>query len=134
MEPCPILKKFFNILQPKCSTGWFLRGAGFFAPYCSPQVFGEYLDPNSIDALLEPFEGTNLKTSFLTGTTIYNPLFGVIGGQTVNILLLNTNALITMFVVGLSQIEALSELLAGMAAEIAGSEELVQRVGDFVFS
>ena len=128
------LQYFSTYFNRNVSAGGFLWGPGFYAPYRSPQIFEEYLDPNGIDALLEPIEGTNLTTALLTGTTVDNPAFGVVGGQTVNILLLNTNAPITTYVVGLSQIEALSEPLAEMAAEIAGSGELVRRVRHFVFS
>ena len=128
------LQYFSTYFNENVPPGGFLWGPGFFAPYRSPQIFEEYLDPDGIDALLEPIEGTNLTTALLTGTTVNNSAFGVVEGQTVNILLLNTNAPITTYVVGLSQIEALSEPLAEMAAEIAGSEELVRRVRDFVFS
>jgi hypothetical protein len=75
-----------------------------------------------------------MTTSYLVGTTINNPAFGILPGLTVEILLLNLNEDIPTTLVGSMAIEKYTEPLVNMTSHIASNEVLLQRVRDFVAS
>jgi len=128
------LQYFSSYFNQGVAPGDFLWAPTYFIPYRSPQIFEEYLDADGLDALLEPIENSNGTTAILRGTTVDNPAFGIVAGQSVEILLLNANANITTYVMGAVVIEELTQPLADMAKHIAASEELVNRVKEFVGS
>lgn len=126
------LAYFSTYFNKGIAPGDFSWGPGWFVPPRSQQIFSEYLDPAELDALLEPIPNSNMTTALLEGTTIDNPAYGVVSGQRVEMLLLNLNTNITTFVVGSTQIATLTQPLADMASEVAGNEELLRRVTEFV--
>ena len=126
------LAYFSTYFNKDVAPGDFNWGPGWFVPSRSQQIFSEYLDPAGLDALLEPIPNSNMTTALLEGTTVDNPAYGVVAGQRVEMLLLNLNGNITTFVVGSSQVSELTQPLADMASHVAGNEELLRRVVDFV--
>ncbi|KAL9188219.1 hypothetical protein ACHAXT_006597 [Thalassiosira profunda] len=127
-----ILNYFSSYFNEGVSPGGFLWAPGYWAPYRSPQIFRDYLDEESLDALLEPIPESNITTALLRGTTVDNPSFGVTLGLSVEMLLINLNEEITTFVIGEEAIENYTEPLAEMTSHIATNEVLIQRVRDFV--
>ena len=74
------------------APGGYVWLPGFMSPYTSPQIFAETLNDDDMLNAVEEIEGSNLTTLRLSGTTIDNPAYGVRAGQTVEILMLNINA------------------------------------------
>lgn len=72
--------------------GGYVWLPGFLSPYTSPQIFAESLQDEDMLNAVEEIDGSNLTTLRLSGTTIDNPAYGVRAGQTVEILMLNINA------------------------------------------
>ena len=90
------------------------------------------MDVDGLNALIEPIEGSNMTTALLKGTTLDNPAFSVVAGQSVEILLINTNEPIPTIIAAPSEIDAVKGPMGDMAVEIATSEELLKRVQAFV--
>ena len=126
------LAYFSTYFNKDIAPGNYSWGPGWFVPSRSQQIFSDYLDPAGLDALLEPIAESNMTTALLQGTTIDNPAYNVRRGQRVEMLLLNTNADITTYVIGKTAIETYTQPLANMARHIAGNEELLARVKNFV--
>jgi len=127
-----ILQCFSSYFNQGVAPGDFLWAPTNFIPYRSPQIFEEHLDADGLDALLEPIENSNETTAILRGTTVVNPAFGIVAGQSMEILLLNANAKITTYIMGAVVMEELTQPLADVAKNIAASEGLVDRVKVFV--
>ncbi|KAL7542169.1 hypothetical protein ACHAWF_012202 [Thalassiosira exigua] len=127
-----ILNYFSTYFNQGVQPGDFLWAPGYWAPYRSPQIFSDYLDEAGLDALLEPIPESNITTAILRGVTLDNPSFGVAGGLSVEMLLINLNEDITTYVIGKSVIENFTEPLARMTSHIATNEVLIQRIGEFV--
>jgi hypothetical protein len=126
------LAYFETYFNKGIAPGDYSWGPGWFIPSRSQQIFSEYLDPAGLDALLEPIADSNMTTALLQGTTIDNPSYNVRAGQRVEMLLLNANANITTYVIGRTAIETYTQPLADMASNIAASDELLERVKEFV--
>ena len=126
------LAYFATYFNTGIAPGDFNWGPGWFIPSRSQQIFSDYLDRDGLNALVKPIVNSNMTTALLQGTTIDNPAYNVRAGQRVEMLLLNLNANITTYVVGKTQIEEYTQPLADMASHIAGSEDLVVRVREFV--
>jgi len=127
-----ILQYFDSPINENAKPGAFNWPPGMNAPYQSPQIFQEAMNPSTLDEMLEPIEGSNITTAILKGTTIDNPSFGVIAGQQVEILLINLNEPITTYVVTPAIIRQFTEPLAGMTKRIAENEVLLDRIEAFV--
>lgn len=127
-----ILQYFATYFNKDVPPAEFLWAPGYWAPYRSPQIFSEYIDEAGLDSLLESIPGSNMTTAILKGTTVNNPSFGVVAGQTVEVLLLNLNENITTDVLGKQLIEKFTIPLAKMTSHIASNQVLLQRVSDFV--
>lgn len=103
-------------------------------PVRSPQIFQDSLDAAGLDALTERIAGTNLTAAIVNATTLDNPAFGIVAGQSAQILFLRINSAIPTAVIGTQLTQQYTEPLADLAAEIAGSQELVSLVESFLSS
>lgn len=104
------------------------------APWRSMQIFGEFLDDDTMVAAFEPISSTNLTSAVYTATTIDNPAFGVKAGQRVEILLLQINSVLPTFILLKSQIQELTPRFVDLVDDIASSTELVSRIQAFLAS
>ncbi|CAB9522859.1 expressed unknown protein [Seminavis robusta] len=127
-----ILQYFDCSFNHDVSPGDYVWLPGFVVPYRSPQIFEETLTVGDFIIAVQPMEDSNMSTAILYGTTIDNAAFGVQAGQSVEILVINTNTPITTFIAGATIIEMQMEPLAAMVQDIASSQELVARVKDFL--
>ena len=87
-----ILQYFSTDFNQDIAPGDYVWLPDFVSPYRSPEIFAEELSDEAYVASIEPIEGSNMTTAILRGTTIANPAYGTVAGQTVEILVLNTNA------------------------------------------
>ncbi|CAB9501540.1 expressed unknown protein [Seminavis robusta] len=126
-----ILQYFECSFNHDVAPGDYVWLPGFVVPYRSPQIFEETLTVQDIVIDLQPMEDSNMSTAILKGTTLDNAAFGVKAGQSVEILVINTNTPITTFIAGATIIEMQTEPLATMVQDIASSQELVARIKDF---
>jgi hypothetical protein len=101
-------------------------------PWRSPQIFEEELDDSTMLDAFRPIEGTNFTTAVYYATTIDNPAFGVKAGQQVQILLLQINSDIPVFIFGPEETVQFTTPMADMAESIAGSTELQNRILEFL--
>jgi hypothetical protein len=101
-------------------------------PWRSFQIFDQYLDDEMIDEASVPIAGTNLTTAVFEATTIENIAFSVKSGQTVQMLLLQTNSNIEVSLFLHSDILSNAEMLGQLALDIMTSAELVARIEDFL--
>jgi hypothetical protein len=101
-------------------------------PWRSPQIFEEELDDSTMLDAFRPIEGTNFTTAVYYATTIDNPAFGVRAGQQVQILLLQINSYIPVFIFGPEETVQFTAPMADMAESIAGSTELQNRILEFL--
>jgi hypothetical protein len=129
-----ILHYYSTYFNQNVQPGEFLLTPGFWTPYRSPQIFAEYMDESTLDDTLSTIPNSHMTTSYLVGTTINNPAFGILPGLTVEILLLNLNEDIPTTLVGSMAIKKYTEPLVNMTSHIASNEVLLQRVRDFVAS
>lgn len=100
-------------------------------PWRSPQIFNDYLDESMIKNSKKHIVGTNITYVHVNATTIENKAFGVLPGQSVDILLLQINSDIPTTIIGSELTEKYMAPLAELAETIAGSEELLSVVNDF---
>lgn len=133
------LSYFSTSFNEDVSPGDFVwapgTGSGQIAqqtPWRSMQIFQESMDSAALEDAFVEISGTNLTTAVYKATTIDNPAFGVKEGQKVEILLLQINSNIPTFIVGSSVTEAMTEPLAELAEQIAGSKQLVGRINEFL--
>ena len=101
------------------------------SPMQSLQIFDTYLDEDLLGNLLEPIEGTNLRTAVVSATTIDNTAYGVVAGQQVELLLIDLNTDIPTIILGADDVDEYTRPLSRMAETIASNDELVARVQAF---
>jgi hypothetical protein len=101
-------------------------------PIRSTQIFQESLDDEAIRGLTVVIPGTNLTYTRVVATTIDNPAYGVLSGQTVEILLIKINSDIPTVVLGTQATQDLTQPLADLAVSIAGSQDLLVAVKAFL--
>ena len=101
-------------------------------PIRSPQIFEDSLDQESFDAIKTFVPGINVTCAKISATTIDNPAFGVVAGQSVEILAINIFGPIPTVILGGGAVDRFKESLAQSAREIAGSSELLAAIQDFV--
>lgn len=90
------------------------------------------MDDATFVGAFEPIAGTTLTTAVYSATTIDNPAFGVMGGQNVEILLLQINSEIPVNFLFSNLLAANKQSLVELAHTIAASDELVSRITDFI--
>ena len=100
-------------------------------PVLSPQIFSEYWDETTMSQQFRTLEGTNVTYAILKATTIDNPAFGVVSGQSVELLVLATNSNIPTLLVGTNLTRAYSAPLANLAESISSSASLVSLLRSF---
>jgi hypothetical protein len=101
-------------------------------PIRSTQIFQESLNEEAIEELTVLIPGTNLTYARIVATTIDNPTYGVVKGQTVEILLLKINSDIPTFILGTQSTQELTVPLADLSQTIAGSQDLLVAVQAFL--
>ena len=106
-------------------SGRTVNGSPEFHPWRSNQIFEEYLDQGSMEAMLNPVPSVDMSTVRMTVTTIKNPVVHVQAGQKVDLLLLVMNSTIPVFSTD-------GVVLGELARGIATSGVLFDRVKDFV--
>mmetsp|Transcript_30398 Transcript_30398/g.64340 ORF Transcript_30398/g.64340 Transcript_30398/m.64340 type:complete len:656 (+) Transcript_30398:96-2063(+) len=127
-----ILQYFESPINQNVEPGSFNWPPGMWDPYQSPQIFEEFMDSSTLDSLIEPTPGSNMTTAILKGTTIDIPIFGIMAGQQVEILLIILNEPITTYIATPDSVELYTEPLADMTKHIAENEELASRIKAFV--
>jgi len=128
-----ILQYFETEFNQNIEPGDYIWLKHMASPYRSPQVFGDSLSEDDLMAAVEPTEGSNITTAIFKATTGENKAFGIQAGQTVELLLINTNEDIITTIASLDLIKEYTVPLAEMAQKIAANEELVSRVQQFFF-
>ena len=126
-----ILQYFDSPLNEGVPPGRFNWPPKVFAPHQSTQIFQEYMDRTILEGCITQIEGSNMSTAILKGTTVTNPDFDIVGGQKVEVFLINLNQDITTYIVTPTVIKYFTEPLAGMAQHIADNQELKRRLQDF---
>lgn len=101
-------------------------------PWRSPQIFADRMDDGKLRAAFEPIAGTTLTTAVYTVTTIDNPAFGVKAGQQVEIMMLQINTEVEVNFLFRTYLDRDQAALAELARTIAGSDELVSRIQNFL--
>ena len=101
-------------------------------PWQSNQIFNEYLDEESLKALLQPIAGTNLTSATVSATTVDNDVYGMVAGQKVSILVLNINSNIPTVLLTAPMINAYTPGLVSMVEGIAGSQAFEDVISSFV--
>ena len=126
-----ILQYFDSPLNEGVPPGRFNWPPKVFAPHQSTQIFQEYMDRTILEGCITQIEGSSMSTAILKGTTVTNPDFDIVGGQKVEVFLINLNQDITTYIVTPTVIKYFTEPLAGMAQHIADNQELKRRLQDF---
>ena len=105
---------------------------GYFnTPIMSPQIFGDYMDLDTLANITIPIEGLNVTTARISTKTIENKNLNVLPGQPVELLVISLNSFIPTVILGEVEIEEYTQPLVDLATSIASSKELVDRVRDF---
>jgi hypothetical protein len=103
------------------------------APRRSTQIFNEFLDDKGMLAKFEPIPNSSgLTSARYQATTIQNDAYGVMQGQKVEILLLQTNSKIPTNLLTIRNVNRYSVALADMVVDIMNSKELVKRIQTFL--
>jgi hypothetical protein len=103
------------------------------APRRSPQIFKEFLDDKGMLAKFEPIPNSNgLTSAVYQATTIQNSAFGVMEGQKIELLLLQTNSKIPTNLLTIRNVNRYSVALADIAFDIMNNKELVTRIQTFL--
>ena len=126
-----LLQYFDSPLNDGIEPGGHLSLAERTVPIRSPQLFSDFVDGELLNEMLDPIEGSNMTTVFMSLTTIDNQVYGIQEGLSVELLLINLNEDLTTFVAGPSIIANATVPHAEMVRKIAANEVLVQRVRDF---
>lgn len=101
-------------------------------PQRSNQIFEEFMDGESLEALTKPVNGTNITAVAISATTIDNDAYGIVAGQNISILLLNLNSNVPTFLITTPMIDAYTPAVVGMVEAIASSQDLADVVNSFV--
>ena len=126
-----ILQYFDSPLNEGVRPGAFNWPPKVYVPHQSTQIFQEYLDRTILEGCITQIEGSNMSTAILKGMTVTTPEFGIVGGQKVEVFLINLNRDITTYIVTPTVIKYFTEPLAEMAQDIADNQELKKRLQEF---
>ena len=134
-QSIPVILGYFNTMfNQDVQPGEFIWAAEEVAPWPSPQVFENYLDDSILSNISNPVNGTNMTTMHFTGLqTVDNPMYGVKGGQQVEMLWININSDVSTLIVGPDLIELKSPEVAELAFNVASNGIISERVFDFFF-
>jgi hypothetical protein len=134
--PFAILSYFNTTFNQGVDPGAFLWPAEMDQhmnlPLYSNQIFDSYLDFEMLNNISQPIEGMNVTTALLKATTIENPAFHTMAGQSVEILYIALNSNIPTNIIGETLIEEWKVPIADMARDIAENKVLLSRVESFV--
>ena len=107
-------------------------GGGNLHPWRSMQIFSDYMDDAILRSQCLPIPRVNLTTATFHVTTIRNRAFGVTGGQSVQILLLQLNSNIPTNIFLPSANDQYRIPLVDMANDIMTSTVLLDRIAAFI--
>ena len=96
------------------------------------QIFSDYMDDAILRSQFQPIPRVNLTTATFHVTTIRNRAFGVTGGQSVQILLLQLNSNIPTNIFLPSANDQYRIPLVDMANDIMTSTVLLDRIAAFI--
>jgi hypothetical protein len=101
-------------------------------PWRSPQIFADSLDMDTLMSKAEAIEGLDgVSTVLLTATTTNNTAFGIVEGQSVEILVVNVDQDIPLTLFPPADLDAATGQLANMTTSLATSTELLDRIASF---
>lgn len=105
---------------------------GQYLPWQSPQLFADELDLETLTSKTVRIEGLqDVTTTYLTATTTDNSRFGIVAGQSVEILVIIINQNISTDLMTSADIDASIESLATMTTDLANLTELLRRIQSF---
>jgi hypothetical protein len=99
-------------------------------PHASAQIFSETVTLEQFKAQTKPVG--QFLTNRLSGKTITNPLWGIKGGQKVEILVIATDVDIPTTVIGSGEVNKYIEPLMNLATDLATNSALLELVKEFV--
>lgn len=126
----PLLAYFSNPENENIAPGSYHWPEGLL-PGPSMQIFQDYLDEDNLSGLVESIPEMNLTTAVIKTTTIDNEAYGVLAGQTVNILLIDLNAAIPTVIVGEEDVDRFLPPLSRLVVDISSSSQLLDRIQSF---
>ena len=91
------------------------------------------MDADNLHSQFQRVEGTNWTTAILKGTTIRNPIYGVEGGQSIELFYFMINSFIPSKLVGTDDIQTYTIPLANLTYDIATNKDLQSKLKDFFF-
>merc|ERR1740117_2808867 len=100
-----ILGYFNTTFNFGIDPGDYIWSPGQPVPWPSTQIFEEFMDADNLHSKFQRVEGTNWTTAILKGTTIRNPIYGVEGGQSIELFYFMINSFIPSKLVGTDDIQ-----------------------------
>lgn len=108
-----------------------LPNDGGYNPLPSPQIFEEELSVPDLIDMLQDLDGTQSQYATFELTTVDNPIYGVQGGQSVNLLVFFLMYDVTTNILTEAQIEEFTPILADMIVDISSSQDVLDVVESF---
>jgi len=108
-----------------------LPNDGAVNPLPSPQIFEEELSVPDLIDMLQDLDGTESQYATFELTTVDNPIYGVQGGQSVELLVFFLNYDVQTNCFTEAQIEEFTPILADMIVDISSSKDVLDVVESF---
>ena len=118
---------FNKLIDP----GEYIWSPGQPVPWPSTQIFEEYVTEEDYHSKFEIVDGTNFTVAILSGTTIDNAVYGVEGGQKIELFYMMINSFIPSKIIGTDDIVKYTPKLAELTTEIASNTDLQKRLKQF---
>jgi len=108
-----------------------LPNDGAYNPIPSPQIFAEEVRDADLRDALQDLDGTQSQYATFELTTIDNPVYGIEGGQKVDLLVFMLNYDVTTFIFTEGQVDEYTPILSDMIVDIASSDDVLEVVQTF---
>lgn len=108
-----------------------LPNNGAYNPLPSPQIFAEEVRDADLKAALKDLDGVQSQYATFQLTTIDNPVYGVKGGQSVELLVFFLNCDVTTFIFTKGSIDENTPVLNDMIVDISSSNDVLDVVQTF---
>jgi len=108
-----------------------LPNDGAVNPLPSPQIFEDDLTTENLIGMLQDLDGTQSQYATFKLTTVDNAIYGVQGGQSVDLLVFFLNYDVTTNIFTEAQIDEYTPILADMIVDISSSEAVLDTVQSF---
>lgn len=108
-----------------------LPNDGAVNPLPSPQIFEDDLSTSDLLAMLQDLDGTQSQYATFKLTTIDNAIYGIQGGQSVELLVFFLNYDVTTNIFTEAQCDEYTPILADMIVDIASSQDVLDTVQSF---